>query len=137
MGKPNRTQSGAVPQRPRETLGMGLAGRQPPLPNKTQTVVQTTRATSPSTSRPYARKTIVILTDGYVTEGRSPVSAAQDAAQQDVVVHTVTFSVNADQSAMRAVAAAGSGRHYHAPDAEALEQIFREIALTMLVVLTE
>jgi len=46
MGKSNRTQSETALQRPRETLGMGLAGRQPPLPNKTQTVVQTTRATS-------------------------------------------------------------------------------------------
>ena len=46
MGKPNRTQSETALQRPRETLGMGLAGRQPPLPNKTQTMVQTTGATS-------------------------------------------------------------------------------------------
>ena len=93
--------------------------------------------TDPATSRRFARRTMVVLTDGYATQGRSPALAAQDAQAEDIVVHTVTFSVNADQDAMRAVSEAGHGKHYHAPDAEALEQIFREIALSMLVVFTQ
>jgi len=92
--------------------------------------------TDPTTARPFARKAIVVLTDGNTTGGPSPVFAAQDAVQQHIVVHTITFGVGADQIQMQEVAEAGNGKHYHAPDAEALKEIFREIALTMLVVLT-
>lgn len=88
-------------------------------------------------ARPFARKTLVLMTDGHATEGRDPVLAAEDAALDGVVVHTITFGSGAEQSAMEAVAAATNGKHYHAPDAEALKAIFREIALTMLVTLTE
>jgi Ca-activated chloride channel homolog len=93
--------------------------------------------TDPDTARPFARKAIVLLTDGHTTSGRSPVYAAQDAVQQYIVVHTITFGNDADQVQMQEVAGAGNGKHYHAPDAEALEMVFREIALSMLVILTE
>ncbi len=96
-----------------------------------------TALTDPDTARPFARKAIVVFTDGHTTGGPSPVSAAQYAAQNHIVVHTITFGAGADQVQMREVAAAGGGKHYHAPDTEALKEIFREIALTMLVVLTD
>ena len=38
---------------------------------------------------------------------------------------------------MKAVAAATGGQHFHAADAATLEQIFREIASTLPVMLTE
>jgi hypothetical protein len=38
---------------------------------------------------------------------------------------------------MKAVAEATGGRHFHAPDAKALEAIFREIASTLPVLTTE
>jgi hypothetical protein len=93
--------------------------------------------TDPGQARPFALKTIVLMTDGHATQGRLPVLAAEDAAQHGIVIHTITFGNGAQQSAMIDVAAATDGKHYHAPDAVALEEIFREIALTMLVTLTE
>lgn len=39
IGKPNSTHSEVALQRPRETFGMGLAGRQSPPSKKTQSVV--------------------------------------------------------------------------------------------------
>ena len=93
--------------------------------------------TDPATARPFAQKAIVVFTDGNTTGGPSPVDAAQDALQQNIVVHTITFGAGADQEQMQEVAEAGGGQHYHAPDPESLDQIFREIALTMLVVFTE
>ncbi len=48
-----------------------------------------------------------------------------------------SLGAGADQSQMQNVATATSGNHYHAPDAAALEAAFREIALTLPVVLTE
>jgi hypothetical protein len=55
----------------------------------------------------------------------------------NITINTVTFGDNADQRRMQDVAAATEGKHYHAPDAAALEQIFREIASTLPVMLTE
>ena len=59
-------------------------------------------------------------------------NAARDAAAQDIMIHTVTFSDEAQQGLMRQTAEAAGGQHFHAPDAAALERIFREIALTSI-----
>ena len=79
---------------------------------------------------------MVLLTDGIYNRGRDPRLAAQDAADAGVIIHTVTFSDAAEQQAMIDVAAATGGNHYHAPDAATLDAIFREIALTLPVLLT-
>lgn len=93
--------------------------------------------TDPLRTRSYAKKTLVVMTDGIQNEGRSVVLAAADAAARDITVHTVTFSAAAEQDRMRNAAIAGGGNHYHAPDAVTLARIFREIALTLPVVLAE
>jgi Ca-activated chloride channel homolog len=93
--------------------------------------------TDTSRARPYAVKTMIVLTDGHQNGGRSPVLAAQDAAAADITVHTITFGDGAGIDQMRAVADAGGGKHYHAPDEAALKAAFREIALTLPVLLTE
>jgi hypothetical protein len=93
--------------------------------------------THPTRSRPFAGKTIVFLTDGIRTIGSDPLPSAQYAASKNIVVHTVTFGANLDQSEMIAIASATGGKHYHAPDATTLTQIFREIALTTAVMLTQ
>ncbi|QDU38972.1 von Willebrand factor type A domain protein [Maioricimonas rarisocia] len=93
--------------------------------------------TNSANTRPYAAKTMVVLTDGHQQGGRSPIDAAADAAAAHITVHTITFSNGANQPQMAAVAAAGGGDHYHASDEAALEDVFREIALTLPVMLTE
>lgn len=87
--------------------------------------------------RRYAVKTIVVMTDGLHNEGREPIKSAEDARKKNITINTVTFSVDADIKRMRAVAEATGGKHFHAPDAAALEAIFREIASTLPVMLTE
>jgi Mg-chelatase subunit ChlD/uncharacterized protein YfiM (DUF2279 family) len=93
--------------------------------------------TNTSTARPFAAKTMIVLTDGIWNQGRSPVLAAQDAALAKITIHSVTYSSQANQSDMLAVAAATGGKHYHAPNGAALQDIFREIALSLPVILTE
>jgi hypothetical protein len=88
-------------------------------------------------ARPFAVKTMIVMTDGIQVGGGNPVTAAANAAAQDIVIYTITFSDAADQTAMQNVAAAGGGIHYHAPDAETLEAIYRELAFAFPVVLTE
>jgi Flp pilus assembly protein TadG len=87
--------------------------------------------------RPFADHTIVLMTDGLHNTGREPILSAQEAAAAGLTVHTVTFSSDADIPRMQAVAAATGGLHFHAPDAETLEEIFRQIASTLPVMLTE
>ncbi|MDA7980411.1 MAG: VWA domain-containing protein [Pirellulales bacterium] len=87
-------------------------------------------------ARPYALKTIVLLTDGVHNHGRLPRLSAEDAAHAEIVIHTITFSNGADQTQMKEVAEIAEGKHYHAPGAAELEAIFREIAWTQPVILT-
>lgn len=88
-------------------------------------------------ARPFALRTMVLMTDGRHNTGPEPVIAARQAARDNITIHTVTFSDEADFSRMRAVANATGGTHFHAPDAATLERIFREIASTLPVMLTE
>lgn len=82
-------------------------------------------------SRITAKATMVVLTDGLKTQGIDPVIVAQAAAAANITVHTITFSDQADQALMQQVAAIGGGNHYHAPNDEVLQQIFKEIAETL------
>jgi hypothetical protein len=91
--------------------------------------------TTGSLFRANSKKTIILLTDGVFT-GINPVQSARDAAAAGITVHTVTFSAGANQTDMQLVAAAGKGKHYHAPDAATLRNIFRELA-AMSVILTD
>lgn len=91
-----------------------------------------------SRARPFAAKTIVVLTDGVSNSGTSPGQAVTNIiGQADVTIHTVTFTQGADKSAMKAVADAGHGRHYHDDDGSALVEIFEEIANNLPTILTE
>jgi Ca-activated chloride channel homolog len=87
-------------------------------------------------ARPFAVKTMIVMTDGIHNLGPEPVLSARKAATKDIVIHTITFSDDADIKRMQDVAAATGGRHFHAPTAAALEAIFKEIASTLPVMLT-
>jgi Mg-chelatase subunit ChlD len=87
--------------------------------------------------RPFALKSMLLMTDGLHNTGREPILSAREAAAMNIVINTVTFSNDADIRRMKAVAEATGGRHFHAPDAKALEAIFREIASTLPVLTTE
>jgi hypothetical protein len=88
-------------------------------------------------TRPFAVKTMIVMTDGIHNLGPEPVKSAQQAAKKDIVIHTITFSSDADIKRMREVAQATGGLHFHAPDAQELVRIFKEIASTLPVLLTQ
>ncbi|MEZ6126073.1 MAG: VWA domain-containing protein [Planctomycetaceae bacterium] len=91
----------------------------------------------PLNHRPYARKTIVLMTDGIHNTGQDPEPQATAAAADGIVVHTVTFSTAADQGRMQQVAANGGGQHWHADDLATLVAAFRTIAQNVPTLLTE
>ncbi|MEX2316681.1 MAG: VWA domain-containing protein [Pirellulales bacterium] len=87
-------------------------------------------------ARPYAAKTMVLMSDGAYTAGQVPHVVAAQAAAQDIIIHTITYG-EADPDEMRAIADATGGNNYIAPDAQALQDAFEQIALTLPVVFTD
>lgn len=93
--------------------------------------------TDSSRTRPFAKKTMIVMTDGIQNVGSDPVSQATIAYQNyGIVVHAITFSSGADQVAGAAIAAAGGGEHYHAASGAALIDVFEELARTLPTMLT-
>jgi hypothetical protein len=88
-------------------------------------------------TRPFAVKTIILMTDGIHNQGSEPILSARDAAKEDIVIHTITFSDDADFKRMQDVARATGGEHFHAEDLAELVAVFRKIAATLPVMLTE
>lgn len=99
-----------------------------------------------ATSRPNSAHNVVLFTDGVMTQGDDPVALAALALTQNIKVHTITFGeetalVGEDglsgRERMAAVAAAGGGTYYHAPDAATLNAIFAELAETLPAMLIQ
>jgi Ca-activated chloride channel family protein len=89
-------------------------------------------------ARPYAAKTMVVMTDGMHNSGIGPDSVATSLmAAYNLTIHTVTFGEGADQDLMRDVAGIGGGNHYHAANGSELVAIFEEIANNLPTILTQ
>lgn len=89
-------------------------------------------------TRPFAVKTIIVMTDGQHNAGPSPIVTVASAVAAQQTVHTITFSPDANQQLMQAVAeATEGGRHFHANDDTDLTEAFRTIARNLSVVLID
>lgn len=86
--------------------------------------------------RPWAAKVLVVMTDGNHNIGTDPISAATNAAAQNISIFTITFAQEADQALMQQVATIGKGKHYHATTGNELQVAFQEIARNLPIVLT-
>jgi hypothetical protein len=80
---------------------------------------------------------MVLMTDGIHNQGPEPLLSAKVAAQNNIVIHTITFSEDADIRRMQDVAQATGGEHFHADDQAELVEVFRRIAVTLPVMTTE
>jgi Ca-activated chloride channel family protein len=93
--------------------------------------------TDSSRARVFAKKTMIVMTDGIQNTGSDPVVRATAAYQNyGITVHVITFSDGADQVEGAAIAAAGGGLHYHAASGTALIDVFEELARTLPTLLT-
>ena len=88
------------------------------------------------TARAWATRVMIVLTDGIHNTGTDPLYAAQTAAAENILIYTVTFSDEADTARMAQVAAAGSGRHYHASTGLQLVEAFEDIAHRLPTLIT-
>ncbi len=87
--------------------------------------------------RDFVERTMIVLTDGLQNRGRPARLAAADVAARGTTIHAITFGADADQAAMRNVAAIGGGRFFHANNGSQLRQVFTDIALTLSTIITE
>lgn len=92
--------------------------------------------TGPS-SRAFANKTMVLMTDGQWNQGINPIDVARVAKTHGITIYTVTFLDGSNQSDMEAIADVTGGRHYHASNGAQLINIFEELAKTLPVVITD
>jgi Ca-activated chloride channel homolog len=92
-----------------------------------------------SLSRPYAAKVMIILTDGINNVGTQAqlFAAAQAAADKKIIVYTVTFSNEADKTTMAKIAAIGLGKYAHATSSADLQNVFKDIAKGLPLLLTQ
>jgi|GEM_PF-6198676 len=89
-------------------------------------------------ARNTAQKVMILLTDGAYTNGVDPVTIAENASGNSIKVHTITFGAVPQYviDNMQDTARAGGGDHFHAPDADTLDDVFLQIAGS-LTILTE
>ena len=92
---------------------------------------------SDSLARPFAEKTIILMTDGI--ENRTPFvgSVVPTAQRRNHTIYTITFGQGADQRLMRQVAADTGGLHFHADNGAQLRQVFLDIAQTLAITTIE
>jgi Flp pilus assembly protein TadG len=88
-------------------------------------------------TRPFSDKAIVLLTDGIENRGPFVNEVLPLVVDRHHTTYTITFGSGADQALMRRVADATGGKHFHAPNGQALIDIFNEIARTLAVVMIE
>jgi Ca-activated chloride channel family protein len=87
--------------------------------------------------KPYAKKIMILMTDGQWNSGRDPILAAADCKAANITVHCVCFLKNADQTTTQQIASMTGGKFYYATDAASLDAAFRDLAYTLPVVLTK
>jgi Ca-activated chloride channel family protein len=106
------------------------------------------QALTSGSARPYAAKTMVLMSDGAANEPgncsavgcsqafQAAIDKAVQAHDQNIIIHTITYG-EADPGLMQDIAEATGGKNYVAPDAQSLQDIFEEIALTLPVMFTD
>ncbi|MBU0635604.1 VWA domain-containing protein [Candidatus Micrarchaeota archaeon] len=87
----------------------------------------TTELISGANQNPDAIKVQVLLSDGQSNEGDSE-AAAQDAADEGIVIYTIAFGLDADQDELQTIADTTGGLSYFAENESALAELYIIIA---------
>lgn len=91
----------------------------------------------PKHCRPWANNALVLMSDGKHNNGSDPLDAAAAAAAEEIPIYTVSFSNEADQNLMQQIADITGGTHYHAVNAQQLNEAFRNIARRLPSMMTQ
>jgi hypothetical protein len=84
--------------------------------------------------KPYAKKVMILMTDGQWNDGTDPTITAQSIANKGITIHCITLLSSGGATTMERVAQIGKGRHFYASDADGLRDTFEELARLLPVV---
>lgn len=87
-------------------------------------------------ARPWASRVMLLISDGRKTFGGNPLTVAQAAAEEYVMIYTISLSSEADQSLMTAIAETTRGEHFHVTDASQFRPIMEEISRRLPILIT-
>jgi len=91
-----------------------------------------------ATSRSYARKIMILMSDGDWNAGTDPVVYATTAKSLNITIHTISFLASGTgANVLSQIASITGGKFYVASDAASLTAAFQELAYSLPVVLTE
>lgn len=91
-----------------------------------------------ASARTYAKKIMVLMSDGEWNQGSNPVTYAATAKAAGITIHTISFLAGGSgPTALSQIAAATGGTAYVADDAASLEDAFEKIAYSLPVVLIQ
>jgi hypothetical protein len=88
-----------------------------------------------NSSRPFANKIMILMTDGQWNVGVDPVTVAYTAKSQNIKIHCICFLPNADQTTCQQIASITGGQFFYATDSAALAAAFQQIAYSLPVAL--
>jgi Ca-activated chloride channel homolog len=88
-------------------------------------------------NRHYVLRTMIVMTDGHHNVGIEPRIIANQAANEGITIHTVTFGENPDSARMSEIATIGGGEYYHANSGSELKNTFKAIATALTTVVTQ
>ncbi len=70
----------------------------------------------------------ILLTDGQENRGRDSLEAAQEAADNNIIIYTIGLGDDVDEDRLKEIANITGGKYYFAPTSEDLEDIYTQIA---------
>ena len=86
-------------------------------------------------ANPLRDRVIVVLTDGtHRFNAQQPPEAAAECLREGIIVHTITFSDEADLAGMQETALRGGGTHQHAANVADLTESFRRLAGSLSII---
>jgi hypothetical protein len=113
-------------------------------------ILSGTQSLTGSSARPNAKKVMIVFSDGVATEPGSDSAARQyaidkatAAANQDIIIHTISFSDLADVALMAQIADIGHGVHVHVDNenvaqyTEALQEVLLSVSSIRPLALTK
>ena len=85
----------------------------------------------------YAKKTIILFTDGEWNQGDDPTTRIATAQSNNITIHVISFLDAVDTEDLNAIASQTGGVHYQASTPQELLDAFNGLARSLPVVLTK
>ncbi len=91
-----------------------------------------------SSARTYAKKIMILMSDGDWNEGSNPETYAATLASNNITVHTISFLASGSgTTVLRNIANTTGGKFYSATDAASLTAAWQDLAYSLPIVLTK